>query len=163
MNFGFSVDDKPPATEAPPTDLPLCRHFKLLCCVWVFCLLLECWLVALKRVHAKLWKPKRFLRRPRRQSSTRRRPVGRKWPRGKLFCSCVILTSTKKEIMNTRFKQGSILTDFIILFSPRSMSKSSSEIDEEGAFADGESSRSDLAPAFQRIQTRQVGQRRRPA
>ena len=29
-----------------PLIFPLCRHFTLLCCVWVFhCLLLECWLV----------------------------------------------------------------------------------------------------------------------
>ena len=47
---------------------------------------------------------------------------------------------------NTGFQNGRIEADFILLLSPRSMSKSSSEIDEEGACPDGESSRSNFAP-----------------
>ena len=44
--FFFQLKTNLRLPRAHPLIHPLCRHFTLLCCVWVFhCLLLGCWLV----------------------------------------------------------------------------------------------------------------------
>lgn len=44
--FFFQLTTNLHLPMAHPFKHPLCRHFTLLCCVWVFhCLLLGCWLV----------------------------------------------------------------------------------------------------------------------
>ena len=72
----FSVEDKPPSTEGPPINTPpLSPLYIAMLCVGIPLFIVGV-LAGAKRVYAKLWVPEGFPRRPRRQPSTRREPVG---------------------------------------------------------------------------------------
>ena len=74
-NFFFSVDDEPETTERPPAVPPLSPLYIAMLCVGILLFIVGV-LAEGKRVYAKLWVPEGFPRRPRRQPSTRREPVG---------------------------------------------------------------------------------------
>ena len=72
----FSVDDKPASTDGPPLQTPpLSPLYIAMLCVGIPLFIVGV-LAGAKRVYAKLWVPEGFPRRPRRQPSTRREPVG---------------------------------------------------------------------------------------